>query len=407
MTKPQVAAAPPVAPSELALKLVFAPDTSDHPNWGCRVMGAWFKMALARNGFPPSWLAPSAWFIQPHPSLPHLDTMADFHRCTREVQAGRILTDIAAMLQQCDAVLLNGENYVRPGVYKGRMLLFLAYLVKQVFGKTCVLTNHTADLDEPALAAIVREVYPMLDEIHFREETSAQTCSSLIEPGRWKVIPGVAFAVPAAPLSEWSALGCRDGHFSAWPDVAEGFDSRRPYVTVCASSIYSLPQHQHLDVLPSFTKLCRRLREEIGPVVLAAPCLVDTKIMREVQAATGFPLLGINLPVRQAIDIIGNAAVHVGGRWHLGIFAATGGTPMVSIGANSHKVHSLMRMLGMEEPVYDALRLDAHIEAIVAQARAHVDAGPGLRERLLDRSRELGAQVDQNLDWLRAKAGRA
>jgi polysaccharide pyruvyl transferase WcaK-like protein len=91
----------------------------------------------------------------------------------------------------------------------------------------------------------------------------------------------------------------------------------------------------------------------VGPVLLTAPCIVDSRIMRQVQSATGFPLLGSGIPVVQAIDILGNAAVHVGGRWHPGIFAATGGTPMVALGANSHKVHSLMRMLGMDEPVFD------------------------------------------------------
>jgi hypothetical protein len=202
-------------------------------------------------------------------------------------------------------------------------------------------------------------------------------------------------------------MGCREGQFSAWPDTANGFDPSRPYVTVCASSTYALPQHSHLDAAPSFIKLCRRLNQEVGPVVLAAPCEVDSRIMRQVQAATGLPLLGLTLPVRQAIDLIGNAAVHVGGRWHPGIFAATGGTPMVALTSNSHKVWSLMRQLGMEYPVFDALNLEAHTAAIVAQAKAYLQAGDTLRHRLLDRSRELGAQVDRNLDWLREKAGLA
>jgi polysaccharide pyruvyl transferase WcaK-like protein len=388
------------------MKLLFAPDTSDHPNWGCRVMAAWFKRAMVQNGFPPSWVAPSAWFMGQHPSLPNLNLLADFQRKAQEVRAGLILSDIASILEQCDAVLLNGENFIRPGTYKGRMLLFLVYLIKQVFGKPCVLTNHTVELEEPALAEIVREVYPMLDEIHFREETSAEACAAFLRPGQWKVIPDVAFAVPAAPLADWSAMGSRDGHFSAWPDVADGFDPRRPYLTVCASSIYDLPQHRDVDVVPSFIRLCRRLNAEVAPVVLATPCLADSKIMRKVQTATGFPLLGINLPVRQAIDVIGNAVVHVGGRWHLGIFAATGGTPMVALGANSHKVHSLMRLLGSEDAVFDAMRLDSSIEDIVSRARTCVEAGPSLRQRLRDRSQELAAQVDRNLDWFRARAGR-
>jgi polysaccharide pyruvyl transferase WcaK-like protein len=362
---------------------------------------------MAQSGFAPSWLAPSGWFLRQHPDLPELNTLADFERYGKEVQAGRILHDIAPVLRQCDAVLMNGENFIRPGAHKGRMLLFLAYLVKQVFGKPCVLTNHSAELDEPALAELARNVYPMFDEVHFREERSVEVGAPLVRPGAWRFIPDVAFAVPAAPLSEWGDLVRREGQFSAWPDSAEGFDPSRPYVTVCASSIYSLPQHSRLDPVPFFIKLCRQLNERVGPVVLAAPCVIDSTIMRKVQAATGFPLLGLQLPVRQAIDLIGNAAVHVGGRWHPAIFAATGGTPTVALTSNNHKVRSLMDQLEMEGPVFDALDLDTHIDAIVGQARAYLDAGTALRQRLMRRSRELAGQVGGNLDWFRARAGRA
>ncbi len=390
----------------MALKLLFGPDTSDHPNWGCRLMGAWFKAALTRSGASPAWVLPSAWFVRPHPALSEMRTPADFRRHAAEVEGGLILQDVADMLRRCDGVVLNGENFLRPGMVRGRMLLFLAYLAKVVFGKPCALINHSADLGEEALAGLAREVYPLLDEVHFREETTAEACAAWVRPGSWRLVPDVAFATPAAPRSEWVALGAREGHFSAWPDSAEGFDPAAPYVTVCASSAYALPQYEHRDFAPAFLRLCRRLNEEVGPVLLTAPSVVDARIMRQVQAETGLPLLGLNLPVRQGIDVLGNAAVHVGGRWHLGIFAATGGTPTVALSANNHKVHSLMRLLRMEGPVFDALEVEAETEAIVARAKACVEAGPALRGRLQERSRELGAQVGLDLDWVHAGAGR-
>lgn len=385
------------------MALLLAPDTSDHPNWGCQTMGGWFKHTLAAAGFASALTAPSAWFMQPHRELPCLDTVEDFQRLAEAVRSGRILADVAPLLQQCDAVLLNGENYIRPRTRKGRMLLFLAYLVKAVYRKPCLLTNHSVDLDEPALAGIARLVYPMFDEVHAREETTARALAGLVQPSRLKCIPDVAFAVPAAPAADWLHLGSRPGQFSAWPGSAEGFDPAAPYLTVCPSSAYSAPEHAHLDPAPAFVRLCRRLNDRVAPVVLAAPCVVDAHIMRRVQAATGYPLLGLHLPVRQAIDVLGNAAVHVGGRWHPGIFAATGGTPLVAFAANNHKVHSLLRQLDLAGPVFDPLRLEAESDAIVAQAQAHLAAGSGLRERLKARSRELGAQVVRNLDWLKQR----
>ena len=135
--------------------------------------------------------------------------------------------------------------------------------------------------------------------------------------------------------------------------------------------------------------------------MLTVPCVAEQKIMRKVYAALRLPVLGSNLPVRQAIDVIGNAAVHIGGRWHLSIFAATGGTPIIALSANTHKMHSLMQQLQIDDPVFDALQLTDHIDAIVSLAKRHIEAGTSLREKILQRSRELSAQVAGNMDFVR------
>lgn len=127
-------------------------------------------------------------------------------------------------------------------------------------------------------------------------------------------------------------------------------------------------------------------------------------LLRKVQAALGLPMLGIHLPVRQAIDVLGNASVHVGGRWHLGIFATTGGTPQVALNANSHKMQGLMRQLGNTDPVFDLARLDVHVDDIVALAKRHVAAGEGLRASLQSRARELAAQAGDSMGFLQRAA---
>lgn len=388
------------------MKVLFAPDTSDHPNWGCRMMGSWFRQSLARNGTPAVWRIPSAWFYQTHPELPNPVSMASLRHYARQVKEGHILQDLAAVLRACDLVYLNGENFIRPSTRKGRMLLFLAYIAKTVFHKPCVLTNHSLDLGEPELAEIAMEVFPLLDEVHFREETSMERYSGLVVPGQCRLIPDVAWAMPAAPLSAWAHLGGRDGHFCAWPDTAERFNPFQPYVTVCASSAYGLSEPPGGPVVQAYIELCRQLQKAFGQVVLAAPCEPDLNIMRQVQAALSLPLLGIHLPVRQAVDVFGNALVHVGGRWHPGIFASTGGTPLVAFSANSHKVHSLIRQLRVEGPVFDALDLPAHVEEIVALAEAQVAQGPDLRRQIMARAQELGSEVDGNLDYVRRLASR-
>ena len=173
-------------------------------------------------------------------------------------------------------------------------------------------------------------------------------------------------------------------------------------MTVSASSAF-VGAGQHGGPAEAFVALCRRLAQEVAQVVLVAPCEVDAAIMRKVQAATGFPLLGVNLPVVQGIDVLGSARVHVGGRWHPGIFAATGGTPLVAMGANTHKMATLMQQLHPDEPVFDALALASQVDDIVARARAQVDAGPELRARVVQQAAVMRARVEGNLGFVQRR----
>lgn len=378
------------------MNVFFAPDTSDHPNWGCQFMGKWFPRALARVGARVSGRIGSQWCMRRYEGLPDLVTLDDFHRAGEAVRAGTLLPRAAAMLRECDLAFLNGENFIRPGTRKGRRLLFVAYLARMVFEKPCVLANHSVDLAEPELREIVRAIYPQLDEVQFREQASVDQAARYVRDGRWRLVPDVAWSEPVVPVAAWNDAAFRPGYF------CDGdFDPRRPYVTVCASSVYSQPAHRSRSVVPVFIELCRRLHREVAPVVLAAPDEPDLRIMNEVRKVLRLPLLDLHMPLRRAMNVIGNAAVHVGGRWHPGIFAATGGTPIVAMGANNHKMHSLVQQLELGGPVFDALSLEPHLDELVALARARVDAGTDLRRGIQDRARALGAEVDQGMEFMR------
>ena len=383
------------------MKLLYAPDTADHPNWGCRFMGDWYRDALQRLGDARVRRIGSRWFFREDPKVPLPLTWPDLLAIARAVRDGRDqgLADVLPLLAGCDLLFMNGENFIRAGAMKGRRLLMLAYLAKVVFGKPVVMANLTLDLSEPALAEMAAQVLPLLDEVQIREAVSAEQYRTHVPQARCVEFADVGWTARPAPLAAWAAMARRDGHFNAWPDRCAAFDAGRPYVTVSASSAF-VGAGQHGGPAEAFVALCRRLEQDVAQVVLVAPCEVDASIMRKVQAATGFPLLGLNLPVVQGIDVLGNARVHVGGRWHPGIFAATGGTPLVAMGANTHKMATLMQQLHPDEPVFDALGLASQVDAIVARARAQVEAGPALRAQVLQQAAAMRARVEGNLGFV-------
>ena len=386
------------------MKLLYAPDTADHPNWGCRFMGDWYRDALgALEGVRLRSLG-SRWFFRDDPTVPVPRTWQELLVIAQAVRDGRSqgLERVLPLLAGCELLFMNGENFIRPGAMKGRRLLMLAYLAKVVFAKPVVLANLTLDLSEPALAEMVARVLPLLDEVQVREDVSAAAYRALVPQAAFVQFADVGWTTTPAPLQAWGALARRPGQFNAWPDRSAAFDAGKPYVTVSASSAF-VGTGQGDDPAGGFVALCKRLAEDVAQVVLVAPCEIDAAILRKVQAATGFPQLGLNLPVLQGIDVLGNARVHVGGRWHPGIFAATGGTPLVAMGANTHKMATLMQQLHPDEPVFDAGNLAGQVDAIVDRARAQVDAGLALRAEVLQKAAAMRAQVAGNLGFVQAR----
>jgi hypothetical protein len=381
------------------MKVLYAPDTSDNPNWGCRFMGDWYRRELVRRGAKPAWKLGSRWFYQLPEGMPEPRSWAEVQRIGESVRGGTLqLGPIAQALANCDLVLMNGENYLRPQVLKGRMLLLFAYLASQVFGRRVILTNISLDLSEPALAGIAARVLPGLAEVNVREETSRAAYARLLPGAAAGLYPDPGWTARPRPVAEWGGLARRDGHLSAWPDVVEGFDPFRPYVTLGASSAFAGDAAAVRAAAPAFAELARRLRALELQVLLVATCQVDTLLMRQLAARTGLPLLGLRIPVEQAIDVLGHARLHVGGRWHPGIFATTGGTPLVALEANNHKMRTLAHELQPGAPVFDARALAAQLDDVLAHAQAQLAAGESLRASLRGKAAAMAARVHASLD---------
>src|SRR5690606_3457194 len=121
------------------------------------------------------------------------------------------------------------------GVYgfkrESRLMLFLAYVAKRHFGLRVAIVNHTAELSDPRLRAMAELVYPLLDDVVFREPISARTYGGLVGG---HVAPDAAFTyVPADPV-HIRGVASRPGYYSVWPDEAL-FDVTRPYVALGGS----------------------------------------------------------------------------------------------------------------------------------------------------------------------------
>jgi polysaccharide pyruvyl transferase WcaK-like protein len=283
-------------------------------------------------------------------------------------------------ISMADVIVIHGDGCMVGNGVLPRSELFLSYVAKTRFHKPVALINHTTDFHHPELNRMAEAVYPLLDDVTYRDQTSAELCLDRW-PGRYAA--DTAFQFKPAERDTWAKLAARPTYFDVWPDKAT-FDPRQPYVCVGGSSIYSFDRGPD-DVIEDFIILLSHLQKVYsGQIVLTASDIKDQIIFRPVSARLNLPLVGLTVPVQQAVDIIGNAQAYIGGRWHPSIFALRGGTPVIPLTSKTFKMQALIAMAGLPITTFNALSLSGekeHIgQTLLSLVRRDKELRPSLRQ---------------------------
>ena len=326
----------------------------------------------------------------------------DFDHCAgvvlREKEFGwPVLLDA---LQRADVVMINGDQAMVGDGIVARTDLFLAYLAKRQFRRPVVIVNHTADFDHPNLRRIAHEVYPLFDDVVFRDQISAERCSGFCD-GRLAADTGFWFE--PAQRHQWTPFAGRPTYFDVSPNRAH-FDPSKPYLCIGGSSLLFMSR-QPVQIAVDFATLIDHIRSVYhGQIVLTAGDKPDQAIFELVASRLKLPLVGMGTPVQQAVDILGNADAFVGGRWHSSIFALRGGAPVVALSARTFKMQALLRSAGLPDEPFDVFSLQKNGDSLIRTLSAHLEGGDELRYRLRGWSGEQAEQAWENVDYLRAHA---
>lgn len=323
----------------------------------------------------------------------------DFEESARAVwrEQGYGWPDLLRAIDSADVAVIHGNGAMEGNGIIPRTDLFLTYLVKKHFGKPIIIVNHTADFDHPELRRMAESVYPLFDDVVYRDPISAERYESMCG-GRFAT--DTAFWFEPAERQAWATLAGRPTYFDVWPHKAQ-FDPSQPYLCLGGSSI--LWSGWNLaGMVRDFTALIGAIQAAYeGQVVLTASDLPEEKIFEPIAAQLNLPLVGVTTPVQQAVDIVGNADAYVTGRWHPGIFALRGGVPVIALSSKTFKMQSLMRAAGLPETTFDALRLAGEQASLILLLKQHLDAGPELRERLRTWAAQEAENSWDNVSYLR------
>ena len=396
-------------PADGKLRVLFAGDTLYRTNLGCRATTSALRRLIVGSGARIDYTMDvaqwGAYFTYSgaagRPAVPDdLARLADHARSQPDAPASRAL-------RACDAVVINGEGAFLEFNNAGRLLLSLAYTAKTAFGKPCFIVNHTCDLSSPELRALAEAVYPLLDDVVFREPVSLESSGyirarhGLPQSFAADAIHTLEVASPAA----WADLSRRGGQYAYHPFVEQPFDLAAPYIVLGGSARWRYQPRPEADTFADYVGLARALARR-APVVVVAIEHQEEPYLRAVAEEVGCAFVGSAIPVMQSLDLLANAALYVGGRWHTALKAAMGGTPEVVLATNStFKTHGLLRMFALEQPDLDFYDAGSRQETILTIADGLLAKGAAERERMLGLSRHMSLSARGQVRCLQQVAG--
>lgn len=396
-------------PADGRTSVLLAGDTAHRSNWGCRATTAGLRALIescdARIDYTMDMIQWPAYLGESADARIADGTPDDLERFA-EMLAARPDAPAAQALRRCDVVVLNGEGAFLNFTAAGRRLLALAFAARTVFDKPCILVNQTADLRDPRFLALAERVYPLLDDVLFRERIS------LRESGAIRDVRGLpqGFAADAIhilkPGSEqaWRETARRPGAFAAYPDVVLPLDLMVPYIVLGGSARFRFQPRGDHDSLADYVGLARALSRRM-PVVIVAIEHQEEAYLRAAAEETGCGFVGPGLSVPQAVDLVGHAALYVGGRWHTALKALMGGGPVVMLETNSrYKTRGLLDLFGLDQPEIDFYEAGSALPAILDEVDAALGRGEAERRRIRDISDRMATSARDNVRFL---AGRS
>lgn len=308
----------------LVMRVLLLNDTEEHYHWGCYGTSHAIKMKLRELGAD-EISSISVDEIRTMKAVPKrrddFGDSATFHARNRR---------LAEAMDNCDAVVINGEGTIHGLRNAPRALLFSAYAAKKYCGKLVSIINHACfpKYFRPDVLDYYRAGYSACDYVAARDKSSTATINDLL---------GVKCvqAFDSLPLSIREIVD----------KLSVPTDLPARYLCLAGAANYSVLQS------PVIARLLQEKYPDHAAFFLAGSAR-GGKLFEDIRA---FRSLRRYLPglqwlqattFRDWLSYIKHAELLLSGRFHYTIAAACLATPVITFQSNTDKVAQLFAELG-------------------------------------------------------------
>lgn len=177
-------------------------------------------------------------------------------------------------------------------------------------------------------------------------------------------------------------------------------DFSSPYICIAGSSSAKIVYDKQ-KTIDSYINLVLHLKSLNKSNIYLIEVDEQDSFLHEVSRITKTPIIPIDTPILSASKILANCRVFISGRYHPAIMASMGGTPCIFMGSNSHKTHSLQKLLNYNEiNEFSEIPSEDTILQISQLVICYIDGGDVLRSKIKKRTYELSQEASKLIDNL-------
>jgi hypothetical protein len=416
--------------------MLLAWDTSHRLNWGARgahvatrhlleaacdplecLPGKYQTQGRPVNFLAPRWVAEPLWwrqndfwFAEAYVELESaLGGRPDFIDPRPDVSLRNILDNLDDeyirrlydTVRHHDTIVVDGDGDLifkaepRRNLLADLAVIALAdYLDKEIYYVNSICSDCPVTGRNQPLADRCLEALKTCDGVAFRDPRSLQHACEIDPELDAEWIPDSMFYWHddlAGSQSQLPSSGDFIIPYTREADMDYGqLDFSSPYICVTGGSRAAFTPEKAVD---GYCGLVEHLRELNLPVYLVPTCAGD-QFLHDVAQETGTPIVPVEVPLLMGGAILANARLFVTGRYHPSIMAASGGTPCVFLGADSHKTLSLQRLLGYDDPrMFSAVPDASEWDDIVEWGRDLLEQGQSRRDALQQAARQCAEEA--------------
>jgi polysaccharide pyruvyl transferase WcaK-like protein len=296
------------------------------------------------------------------------------------------LEEIFKKAENADILIIHGEGdlvFTTPPRREALYLLGMAELGLQL-NKTVVFANGLVS-DCPSTGRNVetlgfaRNTLSRCDALIVRDYQSLEFVRTEMPEANCSLVPDSLFTWYPIIENAGSEIPANGDFIIPYPENKNSFgklDFSMPYICIGGSALAAKDKKRSAE---HFSLLVEKAKGLGYPVYLTENCGGDS-FLQKVAAETGVGLVPVETAIFMGGAILANARLFISGRYHPSILASLGGTPCIFLGSSAHKMHSLQKVLGYENPhEFSVYPSGSELEEILEMARDYLDQGESLR----------------------------